>query len=80
MTSDQHPRHHGRRPPLSDMRGTFLYMLPLIVFAAIENTRYDDGYFLWLSIRDDYRTLIGLDILGVVERYDDNEGVENSDV
>lgn len=36
--------------------------------------------FYWLSIRDDYRTLIGLDILGVVERYDDNEGVENSDV
>ena len=35
---------------------------------------------IWLSIRDDYRTLIGLDILGVVERYDDNEGVENSDV
>ena len=34
---------------------------------------------IWLSIRDDYRTLIGIDSLGVVERYDDNEGVENSD-
>lgn len=34
----------------------------------------------WLSIRDDYRTLIGLDSLGVVERDDDDEDVENNDV
>ena len=36
--------------------------------------------FSWLGIRDDYRTLIGLDNLGVVEIEDDNEDVENSDV
>ena len=35
---------------------------------------------IWLSIRDDYRTLIGLDSLGVVERDDDDEDVENNDV
>ncbi len=34
----------------------------------------------WLGIRDDYRTLIGLDSLGVVERDDDDEDVENNDV
>jgi hypothetical protein len=38
------------------------------------------GLSLWLSIRDDYRTLVGLDTLGVVEREDDDEDVENSDV
>jgi hypothetical protein len=46
-----------------------------------ENTPSNmDGVFSWLSIRDDYRTLIGLDSLGVVERDDDDEDVESSDV
>jgi hypothetical protein len=31
-------------------------------------------------MRDDYRTLIGLDSLGVGERDDDDEDVDNSDV
>ena len=35
---------------------------------------------IWLGMRDDYRTLIGLDSLGVVERDDDDEDVESSDV
>ena len=34
----------------------------------------------WLGIRDDYRTLIGLDNLGIVEIEDGDEDVENSDV
>ena len=37
-------------------------------------------YPLWLGIRDDYRTLVGLDNLGIVEVEDDTESVENSDV
>ncbi|MGB4957314.1 MAG: hypothetical protein WBO49_02615 [Candidatus Saccharimonas sp.] len=35
---------------------------------------------IWLGIRDDYRTLVGLDNLGVVEVEDDTECAENSDV
>ena len=42
--------------------------------------RYWRLMITWLSISDDYRTLIGLDSLGVVERDDDDEDVENNDV
>jgi hypothetical protein len=38
------------------------------------------GFLVWLGIRDDYRTLVGLDNLGVVEVEDDTECAENSDV
>ncbi len=34
---------------------------------------------IWLGIRDDYRTLIGLDSLGVIEGANDDEKLENGD-
>lgn len=34
---------------------------------------------IWLGIRDDYRTLIGLDSLDVVEGENDDEKLENGD-
>jgi len=37
------------------------------------------GLFPWLGIKNDYRTLIGVDSLDIVEKEDDDEE-ENSDV
>ena len=36
-------------------------------------------YKIWLGIKNDYRTLIGVDSLDIVEKEDDDEE-ENSDV
>lgn len=33
----------------------------------------------WLGIKNDYRTLIGLDALDIIEKEDDEEDEENSD-
>ncbi len=34
----------------------------------------------WLGIKNDYRTLIGVDDLNIIEVEDDDEDEENSDV
>ena len=36
--------------------------------------------FTWLGIRDDYRTLIGVDSLDIIEKEEDDDSEENSDV
>ena len=36
--------------------------------------------FPWLGIKNDYRTLIGVDSLDIVEKEEDDDSEENSDV
>ena len=36
--------------------------------------------FSWLGIKNDYRTLIGVDSLEIIEKAEDDEDEENSDV
>lgn len=40
----------------------------------------DPSMSSWLSIKNDYRTLIGVDSLDIIEKEDDDEDEENSDV
>lgn len=36
--------------------------------------------FTWLGIKNDYRTLIGVDSLDIIEKEEDDDSEENSDV
>ena len=36
--------------------------------------------FSWLGIKNDYRTLIGVDSLDIIEKEEDDDSEENSDV
>ena len=40
---------------------------------TIEKTSHKDWFFLWCSIKDDYRTLIGLEGVNVVNSSDEND-------
>ena len=42
--------------------------------------REDLRVFLWLGIKNDYRTLIGVDSLDIIEKEEDDDSEENSDV
>jgi len=35
---------------------------------------------IWLGIKNDYRTLIGVDSLDIIEKEEDDDSEENSDV
>ena len=37
-------------------------------------------FFIWLGIKNDYRTLIGVDSLDIIEKEEDDDSEENSDV
>lgn len=37
-------------------------------------------YFNWLGIKNDYRTLIGVDSLDIIEKEEDDDSEENGDV
>ena len=37
-------------------------------------------FSIWLGIKNDYRTLIGVDSLDIVEKEEDDDSEENSDV
>ena len=62
------------------MQGLFVFINELISYKASGVKDKVRIIFTWLGIRDDYRTLIGLDSLGVVERDNDDVDVEKGDV
>lgn len=43
-------------------------------------TEQELGQFIWLGIRDDYRTLIGVNGLDIIEKKNEEQNEENSHV
>lgn len=59
------------------IRRTSFYNPPL---QAYKKTRAKPSLFVWLGIKNDYRTLIGVDSLDIIEKEEDDDSEENSDV